>query len=114
LSLIFRVQRESENVSNAGKPQSIDFESFTKKVASIIGDFELRAGTRECGIVHPYQSADIIIRNEVCGFISKLHPTVTEEFGLPTTFVAEISFDALIPQHINAVSISKFKGYIKI
>ncbi|HIO95394.1 MAG TPA: phenylalanine--tRNA ligase subunit beta, partial [Campylobacterales bacterium] len=48
-----------------------------------------------------------------CGFISKLHPTVAEAFDLSQTFIAEISFDALIPKHINAHPISKFQGVYK-
>jgi phenylalanyl-tRNA synthetase beta chain len=113
LSLIFSGQREGENVTNAGKPKLIDFEIFTKKLSSIIGDFELRAGTEQNKIAHPYQSADVIINNEVCGFISKLHPTIADEFDLADTFIAEISFEALIPKHINAKSISKFQGVYK-
>ena len=113
LSLIFSGQREGENVTNAGKPKAVDFEIFTKKLSAIIGNFELRAGTRENRLVHPYQSADIIIDDEVCGFISKLHPTVAEEFDLAESFIAEISFDALMPKHINANPISKFQGVYK-
>lgn len=113
LSLIFSGQQESENISNHGKPENIDFETFTKKLSAIIGNFELRAGTEQNGLIHPYQSADIIIDNEMCGFISKLHPTVAEAFDLSQTFIAEISFDALIPKHINAHPISKFQGVYK-
>ncbi len=112
-SLVFSGQREKESVINSGKPKNIDFEIFTRKLSSIIGDFDLRAGTEQNSLVHPYQSADIIIDNEVCGFISKLHPTVAEDFGLPETFIAEISFNALLPKHINASSISKFQGVYK-
>ncbi|HHD80550.1 MAG TPA: phenylalanine--tRNA ligase subunit beta [Campylobacterales bacterium] len=113
LSLIFNGQKEKESVINSGKPQLIDFETFTKKLSSIIGDFELRAGTEQNSLIHPYQSADIIIDNEACGFISKLHPSVAEEFDLPQSFIAEISFDTLIPKHINANAISKFQGVYK-
>jgi len=113
LSFIFSGQKEMENVTNAGKPELVDFESFTKKLSSVIGNFELRAGTEDNKLVHPYQSANVIINNEVCGFISKLHPTVAEEFDIPQAFIAEISFDALIPQHINANPISKFQGVYK-
>jgi phenylalanyl-tRNA synthetase beta chain len=49
----------------------------------------------------------------VCGFISKLHPTVQESFDLPNTFIAELDFDALLPKHINATPISKFQGVYK-
>jgi phenylalanyl-tRNA synthetase beta chain len=113
VTLIFSGQREGENVTNAGKPKAIDFEIFTKKLSAIIGNFELRAGTEANKLVHPYQSADIIINNEVCGFISKLHPTVADEFNLTESFIAEISFDALLPKHINASPISKFQGVYK-
>jgi len=113
LSLVFSGQQEKESVINSGKPKNIDFEIFAKKLSSIIGDFELRAGVEESRLIHPYQSADIIIDNEVCGFISKLHPTVEEDFDLVNTFIAEISFDALLPKHINASAISKFQGVYK-
>ncbi len=112
-SLIFSGQKESENVSNAGKPRSIDFETFTKKLSAIIGNFELRASMQHNGLIHPYQSADIIIDNTICGFLTKVHPTVCEEFDLKETFVAEIDFEALIPKHINAHAISKFQGVYK-
>jgi len=113
LSLLFSGQRESENVSNAGKPKAIDFEMFSKKISAIIGNFQLRKNTHYNALLHPYQSADIIIDNKVCGVMSKLHPTVAEEFDLQDTFIAEISFEALIPKHINADAISNFQGVYK-
>ncbi len=113
LSLIFTGQKESENISNTGKPNNIDFESFTKKLSAIIGNFELRTSVEHNSFIHPYQSADIIINNTVCGFLTKVHPTVCETFDLKETFVAEIDFNALIPKHINAHAISKFQGVYK-
>ena len=113
LSLLYTGQAESENVSNAGKPTAIEFETFVKKLSSIIGNFELRASLEHNALVHPYQSADIIIDNYVCGFLTKVHPTVCEAFDLKETFVAEIDFSALIPEHINAHAISKFQGVYK-
>ncbi len=113
LSLIFTGQKESENVSNAGKPMPINFETFVKKLSSIIGNFELKTSFESNALIHPYQSADIIINNKICGYLSKVHPTVCENFDLKETFVAEIDFEALIPQHINASNISKFQGVFK-
>jgi len=113
LSLIHTGQKESERVSNAGKPNPINFESFTKKIASIIGNFELRKSLKNHALIHPYQSADIIINNEICGYLTKVHPTICDDFDLKETFVAEIDFEALIPQHINAHAISKFQGVYK-
>jgi phenylalanyl-tRNA synthetase beta chain len=113
LSLIYTGQKESENVSNAGKPSPINFEIFVKKVSSIIGNFELSTSLENNGLIHPYQSADIIINNQTCGYLTKVHPSVCEAFDLKETFVAEIDFAALLPQHINASAISNFQGVYK-
>jgi len=113
ISFVFSGQLEGENVSNAGKPAQIDFAAFTQKVGAVIGAFELVPCSYENGLIHPYQSANIVIDGKVCGFLSKLHPTVQESFDLPVTFIAELDFDALLPKHINATPISKFQGVYK-
>ena len=113
ISFVFSGQVESENIRNAGKPSQIDFASFTQKVGAVIGAFELLPCSYENGLVHPYQSADIVVDGKVCGFLSKLHPTVQESFDLPVTFIAEIDFEALLPKHINATPVSKFQGVYK-
>jgi len=113
LSLVFSGQVSTENVSNAGKPGMIDFALFTQKVGAVIGSFELVPCTQKNGLIHPYQSADIIIDGKVCGYMTKLHPTVQEAYGIPKTFLAELDLDALLPKHINAEAISKFQGVYK-
>ena len=113
ISFVFSGQSEGENVRNTGKPTNIDFATFTQKLGAVIGAFELEPCTYENGLIHPYQSANVIVEDKVCGFISKLHPTVQESYGIPVTFIAEINFDVLLPKHINAVAISKFQGVYK-
>jgi len=113
LSLIYSGQKESEYVGNSGKPHAINFDAFIKKLSAIIGNFELRTSIKSNALVHPYQSADIIIDNQVCGYLTKLHPIVRADFDLDETFIAEIAFEALIPKHINAKTISKFQGVYK-
>lgn len=113
ISFIFSGQIEGENVRNAGKPALIDFTSFTQKVGAVVGAFELVPCRYDNGLIHPYQSADIMVEGKVCGFLSKLHPTVQEAFDLPDTFIAELDFDLLLPKHINATPISKFQGVYK-
>ena len=113
ISFVFSGYMEGESVINAGKPALINFATFSKKVASVIGEFELVPCSYENGLIHPYQSGDIIINGEKCGFMSKLHPVVAESFDLPETFIAEIDFDVLMPKHINAKPISKFQGVYK-
>lgn len=113
LSLIYSGQAETEYVGNAGKPTQITFELFIKKLSAVLGNFELRASNQENLLINPYQSADIIINDEICGFLTKVHPNISEDFDISDTFVAEIDFDALIPKHINAHAISKFQGVYK-
>ncbi len=113
LSLIYSGQAETEYVGNAGKPAQITFEFFVKKLSAILGNFELRASSQENLLINPYQSADIIINDEVCGFLTKIHPNISKDFNISDTFVAEIDFDALMPKHINAHAISKFQGVYK-
>ena len=113
ISFVFSGQIEGENVRNSGKPPIIDFASFTQKVGAVVGAFELVPCTYDNGLIHPYQSANIIIDGKVCGFLSKLHPTVQEAFDLPDTFISELDFETLLPKHINAIPISKFQGVYK-
>ncbi|WP_309500101.1 phenylalanine--tRNA ligase subunit beta [Sulfurovum sp.] len=113
MSFIFSGQAEGENVRNSGKPKMIDFASFTQKIAAVTGAFELVPCTSKNGLIHPYQAADIIVNGQVCGFMTKLHPTVQEHFDIPVTFIAEVDFDAFLPKHINAAPISKFQGVYK-
>ena len=113
MSFVFSGQLDGENVRNAGKPYSINFASFVQKIGAVVGTFALEPCTYENGLIHPYQSANIIVDGKVCGFMSKLHPTVQEDFGIPDTFIAELDFDALLPKHINATPISKFQGVHK-
>lgn len=113
MSFIFSGQAEGENVRNSGKPKMIDFASFTQKIAAVTGAFELVPCTSKNGLIHPYQAADIIVNGQVCGFMTKLHPTVQEHFDIPVTFIAEVDFDAFLPRHINAAPISKFQGVYK-
>jgi phenylalanyl-tRNA synthetase beta chain len=113
ISFVFSGQLDGENVRNAGKPYAINFASFTQKIGAVIGTFDLLPCSHTNGLIHPYQSADIIIDGKVCGYLSKLHPTIQEEYGIPDTFFAELDFDALLPKHINATPISKFQGVYK-
>ena len=113
LSLLYAGQVESESVINSGKPESIDFASFVQKIGGVIGDFELRPCSADNGLIHPYQSADIMVGGKCVGYLSKLHPVVQEAFDLPVAFIAEIDIAMVLPRHINATAISRFQGVYK-
>ena len=113
VSIIFSGDKEIESVKNAGKPENLDFASFTQKLGGIIGEFSLNQCSYKNSLIHPYQSANIIVDKKVIGFISKLHPTVQDNFSLPISFIAEIELNPLLPKHINYSTISKFQGVYK-
>jgi len=104
----FSGEESLDTVPNSGKPSSIDFASFVKKIAAIIGQFELVEAEEKNGLMHPYQSADILIDGQKIGIVAQLHPIIQEKFGLFKTFFAEIDTKYLVAKHINAKAISAY------
>jgi len=113
MALIWCGEKEPQSIRNQGKPTDVTFGSFTQLLGGVIGAFELKPCSSHNGLIHPYQSADIIRDGKVCGYLSKLHPIAQEALDLPVTFIAEMAFDALLPHHINAKPISNFQGVYK-
>ncbi|PLY04315.1 MAG: phenylalanine--tRNA ligase subunit beta [Arcobacter sp.] len=111
ISFVFSGQKELEGISNSGKPENIDFFSFSKKVLNTIGKFDLEPMKKISNdLIHPYQNASVIIDNEEVGFISKLHPSVAADYDLSDTFIAEIDFDKIKNDLIKTNSYSKFQA----
>ncbi len=100
-----------EDISNSGKPANVDFFSFAKKILNTVGQFDLEPmKSIENDFIHPYQNADVIVDGKVVGFISKLHPSVSEDYDLSDTFIAEIDFDAISNELIKTEKYSKFQA----
>jgi len=112
LGFIFSGEAEAEAVSNKAKPANIDFFTFSQKIASIIGEFELEPMQKiDNDFIHPYQNATIIKDGKKIGSIYKLHPTAASDFNISSdTFISEINFDSLSNETIIATSISKFQA----
>ncbi|RXJ88549.1 phenylalanine--tRNA ligase subunit beta [Arcobacter sp. CECT 8983] len=111
VSFVFSGQKEFEDISNSGKPENIDFFAFSKKVLNTVGKFELEQMNKVPNdLIHPYQSANVIVDGQTVGFISKLHPSVASEYDLSDTFIAEIDFEAIANNLIKVESYSKFQA----
>ncbi len=111
ISFIFSGAKEAENIGNAGKPEDIDFFTFAKKVLNVVGEFEIEPMKKITNdLIHPYQNGSIIVNDEVIGHISKLHPSVADEYDLSNTFFAEIEFDKLENTLVKTKSYSKFQS----
>ncbi|MDD5405922.1 MAG: phenylalanine--tRNA ligase subunit beta [Sulfurovaceae bacterium] len=113
IAFVWSGQSEQESIINHGKPSMINMPLFLQKLGFILSDFRLEECSQTNKLIHPYQSANILIDNKVCGYVSKLHPVAQEEFGLYETFIAELDFEALMPKHVLAKSISNFQGVYK-
>lgn len=113
ISFVVSGHKDVASINNAGKPKMVDFSDFVKKIGGVIGAFDLVPCSYQNNLIHPYQSANIIVEGKMIGFISKLHPTVQEEFDLAETFIAELDFESLLPKHQYATPISKFQGVYK-
>ena len=111
VSFVFSGHKELEDISNSGKPKDIDFFSFSKKVLNTIGRFDLEPMTKiENSLIHPYQNANVLIKGEVVGIISKLHPSVAKDYDLSDTFIAEIDFDKISDELTVVEQYSKFQA----
>ncbi len=111
ISFIFSGEKELESFTNAGKPENIDFFTFAKKVLNIVGKFDLEPMKKVTNdLVHPYQNATVLIDKEKVGFISKLHPSVAEDYDLNDTFIAELDFDKVKNDLTKVSTYSKFQA----
>ena len=113
LALLWSADAQEPSIANHGKAPRIDFSHFVQKLGSIVGDYELVECKEKNALIHPYQSATILVRNQEAGWLSRLHPIVAEAFDLEDTMIAELDFEALIPPHINTKSISNYQGTFK-
>ncbi len=113
VAFVFSGQKELASVPNAGKPDPIDFFTFVSKLESVVGAVRLEPCTETNALLHPYQSADVFVDGRHCGYLSKLHPNVQADFDIPDTYIAELNFDVLMPDHKNATAISNYQGVYK-
>jgi phenylalanyl-tRNA synthetase beta chain len=110
LAFVFSGNIESDSFANAGKPEEINFQSFSKMVLRSIGGGEILGGEANGKLQHPYQKGDIFKDGNKIGEIYKLHKEAQDEFDIPTTFVAEIDLETFETKKDTAVEYSKFGG----
>ncbi|WP_457596661.1 phenylalanine--tRNA ligase subunit beta-related protein, partial [Hydrogenimonas sp.] len=108
LLLVHTGEKEPPSIGNQGKPGPIDFWSFTTRLSAVVGPFELEAAEPQNGLMHPYQTAAILIDGKRVGTLSKLHPSVAESFDLPDTYFAEFDLPALAARHVRSEAISAY------
>ncbi|WP_457748122.1 phenylalanine--tRNA ligase subunit beta [Sulfurimonas sp.] len=95
ISFLFSGDRESQSLSNAGKPAKIDFGYFVQKIADVVGDVELREYKTTHSLAHDYQSAEILVNGEVLGELFRVHPNVENAYDLDVTYMCELDFSKI-------------------
>jgi len=113
IAFVWSGHAQTESVSNQGKAKLIDFSQFAASLSAIIGEVTLQSCESSHGLMHPYQSASIIKDGREIGFMSKLHPSTAESYGIPDTMIAEMDLSALMPRHITAKPVSNYQGVFK-
>ena len=113
MAMLFSGDRESQNLSNAGKPQKVDFGFFAQKLSDIIGDFELREFETSHSLSHIYQCGEVIIDGESVGEIFRVHPSVEESYDLDVTYMCELDFEKLPYGLKTATKSSKYQASFK-
>ena len=109
MAFLFSGDRESESLSNSGKPAKVDFAYFTQKVADIIGEFELKSFETQHKLSHTYQSAQILVDGKVIGELFRVHPNVEKDYDLDVTYVCEIDFNMIQYELKTATKASKYQ-----
>lgn len=110
MALIFSGDREAESLANSGKPAKVDFALFVQKISNVIGEFELREYKTKHTLSHPYQCAEIFIKEVSVGEIFRLHPNVQESYDLDVTYMCELDFNKLSYNLKTAKQSSKYQA----
>ena len=95
MAMLFSGDKESENLTNAGKPAKIDFAFFAQKISDILGNIELREYETEHKLSHMYQSASVLVDGAAVGELFRVHPEVEKEYDLSATYMCEIDFSKI-------------------
>jgi phenylalanyl-tRNA synthetase beta chain len=110
MAMLFCGDKESEKLSNTGKPQSIDFSYFVQKISDVIGSLDLVRVETSHKLSHIYQSANILINGEVVGELFRVHPNVEKDYDLTNTYVCELDFSKLSYSLKTAKKTSKYQA----
>ncbi len=110
MAMIFSGDKESESLSNVGKPQKIDFATFSQKVSNVIGAFDLVENKTTHSLSHLYQSASVILNGENIGELFRVHPDVEKAYDLENTYLCELDFDKIPYELKTAIKTSKYQA----
>ncbi|MEA3330198.1 MAG: phenylalanine--tRNA ligase subunit beta [Campylobacterota bacterium] len=95
MAMLFSGDKESQNLSNSGKPAKVDFAFFAQKISDVIGEFTLSAYETKHSLSHIYQCAKLSIDGVEIGEVFRVHPNVEKDYGLDITYLCELDFNKI-------------------
>ena len=113
MAFVFSGEVESQKVSNQGKPEKINFFSFSDKISRVIGSFELKSTRCKENISSPYEYARVIIDSKDVGFVSRVHLGIEKELDLDRTYICELDLNSLPFEKKEVVAYSSFPQSIR-
>lgn len=110
MAFIFSGDKETQNLTNAGKPSKVDFAYFVQKISDVVGCVELRETKTTHALSHDFQSAEVLIDGIIVGELFRVHPNVEKDYDLDVTYMCELDF-AKIPYGLKvAQKTSKYQA----
>ncbi len=99
-----------------GKKEVIDFflvKGIVEGILSVmnVSKVTIRPFTDPVSFLHPGQSAEIVVQEEVIGYLGKLHPEVEHMNDLKNVYVFEIDFDQLLNFGVSKVVMKSIPKY---
>ncbi len=113
VAFIYSGEESRASVVNSATSKVVDLDSFVKSLGGVVGEFNLLECEPKNSLMHPYISADIVKDGKSIGYLSKLHPSVADEFDLKDTYIAEFDLESVLPKHINAEPLSNYQAVNK-
>lgn len=110
MAMLFAGALHEDGIENAGKPEAVGIESFSKLAADVLGDVTLKPSVPEHGLAHPYQSAAVYQSDRKIGDLFTLHPTLQAEMDLPRTVMFEGTFETFASGIVEVRPFSKFQA----
>ncbi|MDR0666478.1 MAG: phenylalanine--tRNA ligase subunit beta [Campylobacteraceae bacterium] len=93
MTFISSGESEKSSLINHGKAAQFDFSLFVKKIAVVLGDFEIVKTEPSNRFYSPYEYGEIIIGDKKAGYIARVG--VESEYDLERTYICEVDFETL-------------------
>lgn len=87
----------------SGEKRDVDFFDLKADIEALAGHLPLQFSKATHPALHPGQSAQIVLNNQVIGYLGRLHPQLQQEFDLvKPVYVFELDVEALLSKKVPA------------